>query len=180
MSHKLTNQTNRASNYMKDHKVAVGVFLAAYGVFYLSVVIMSGWTISDWGRDITVYPPSALNTLLPRSFITPIFFITSFPSLIIGTAILCFYSIRGLHSEVIDDKEHVSILLTAFGFTYQVIGAWPLGSMVDFPWQWQKQIVSYGSSFAWALYLLSLIVLVVGGVSLYIHSRIYHQSHHGL
>ena len=83
MSHKLTNQTNRASNYMKDHKVALGVFLAAYGVFYLSVVIMSGWTISDWGSDITAYPPSALNTLLPRSFITPIFFITSFPSLII-------------------------------------------------------------------------------------------------
>jgi hypothetical protein len=89
---------------------------------------------------------------------------------------LCAYSIRGISLEVSDNKEHVAILLTAFGFTYQVIGAWPLGHQTDFPWQWQKQIIANGTIFAWALFLLSLIVLVIGGLSLYFHSRIYNQK----
>ena len=168
---------HRISKYMKSHKASLALFLAAYGVFYLSSVILSRWVMADWGKDITSYPPSAINTLLPRSFIDPIFFVTSFPALIIGAVLLCSYSIRGITPKAPDNKQYVAILLAAFGFTYQVIGAWPLEQLKDFPWQWQKQIISNGSIFAWILYLLSLILLIVGGVSLYMQSRIYHQKH---
>ena len=176
-SQKQTNFAKRISTYVNNHRVSLGLFLAAYGAFYLSSVLLSCWTINDWGKDITGYPPSFINTLLPRSFISPIFFVTSFPALIIGAAMLCIYSIRGISPEAADDKQYVAILLTAFGFAYQVVGAWPLGNLVDFPWQWQKQIISNGTIFAWTLYILSLIVLAVGGISLYKHSRIYHKKH---
>ena len=168
--------TYRISNYVKSHKVSLGLFLAAYGAFYLTSVVLSGWTMADWGKNITLYPPSTVNTVLPRSFIEPIFFISSFPALLIGAAMLCIYSIRGISSETSSDKQYVAILLTAFGFGYIVIGAWPLGQRDVFPWEWQKQIISWGPVFAWILYLLGLIVLVVGVVSLYKHSLIYHQK----
>ena len=157
-SQKQTTYPYRITNYVKRHEVSLGLFLVAYGAFYLSSVILSGWNLADWGKDITTYPPTSINTLLPRSFINPIFFFTSFPSLVIGAAMLCAYSIRGIRLEVSDNKEYVAILLTAFGFTYQVIGAWLLGHPTDFPWQWQKQIIANGTIFAWALFLLSLIV----------------------
>ena len=167
----------RVSNYVPSHKVSLGLLLAAYGVLYLTSVLLSGWTVADLGKDVTVYPPSYIPTLLPRSFIDPIFFVTSFPTLIIGSLMLSLYSIRGISPQAAPDKQYVAILLTAFGFTYQVIGAWPLGNLNDFPWQWQKQIVRNGPIFAWTLYILSLGVLLVGVISLYKHSRIYHQKH---
>jgi hypothetical protein len=169
----------RISNYIRTHKVSLGLFLAAYGTFYLSSVLLSRWTIADWGKDIIGYPPSSTNTLLPRSFIAPIFFVTSFPALIIGALILCNYSIRSKTPEATADKLYVAVLLTTFGFMYQVIGAWPLEKLADFPWQWQKQISSYGPVFAWFLYLLSLIVLLIGAISLYQHSLIYHRKYPG-
>jgi len=168
---------NRVSNYMSERRVSLGLFLASYGVFYLTSVLLSRWTLSDWGKDITGYPPSTINTVLPRSFIDPIFFVTSLPALIAGAIILSIYSLRRITPEASADKQYIAILLTAFGFTYQVIGAWPLGRFVDFPWQWQKQIILNGSIFAWILYLLSLTVLFVGVVSLYKHSVIYHKKH---
>ena len=167
----------RISNYVKSHEASLSLFLAAYGAFYMSSVILSGWTIVEWGKDITSYPPAAINTLLPRSFINPIFFVTSFPALIIGAGMLCAYSIRGINPKTSNDKQYVSILLTSFGFTYQVIGAWPLEQWKDFPWQWQKQIILNGSIFAWILYVLSLAVLFFGVVSLYKHSVIYHKKY---
>jgi hypothetical protein len=170
---------HRISKYVKSHEISLALFLTAYGVFYLSSVILSSWIIADWGRDITSYPPSIINTLLPRSLIDPIFFITSFPALIIGAAMLCTYSIRKITPKASANKQYVAILLTAFGFAYQVIGAWPLEQLKDFPWQWQKQIAMNGPSFTWSLYLLSLIVLLIGVVSLYNHSKIYHLKHSG-
>ena len=90
---------------------------------------------------------------------------------------LCAYSIRGLGSGAVDDKEHVAILLVVFGSAYTVLGAWPLGKVDGFPWEWQKQIASYGELFSWGLYILSVIVLIIGAISLYFHSRKYHQNH---
>ena len=165
------------SNYLRSHKMSIGLLLASYGTLYLTSVLLSDWTLADWGKDITVYPPSFIRTLLPRSFIEPIFFFTSFPALIIGAAMLSNYSIRGISPEAAPTKQYVAILLTAFGFTYQIIGAWPLENSADFPWQWQKQIVSYGPLFTWILYILSLVVLLIGAYSLYRHSQIYHQKH---
>jgi hypothetical protein len=174
--HKQT-YTYRISNYVKTHEASLALFLAAYGAFYMSSVILSRWTITDWGKDITSYPPTAIATLLPRSFIDPIFFVTSLPTLIIGVGMLCAYSIHGITPKAPNDKQYIAILLTAFGFTYQVIGAWPLEHLKDFPWQWQKQIANNGPVLTWSFYLLSLVVLLIGVLSLYKHSQIYHQKH---
>ena len=166
----------RITNYVKDHKVSLSLLLAVYGAVYLSSVMLVGWTLSDWGKDLTGYP-LLITPLLPTAWLNPIFFATSTPSLIVGTVGLCAYSIRGININVADNKEHVAILLTACGFTYQVIGAWPLGNPVSFPWQWQKDIANSGAVLAWMLYILSLATLLIGAASLFIHSRIYHQKH---
>jgi hypothetical protein len=165
------------TDYLRSHRVAISLLLATYGAVYLSSVILGGWTLSDWGKDITIYPPSSISALLPRSYINPMFFVTSIPALFIGTVALCIYSIRGINADATNHKEHVAILLTAAGFAYQVIGAWPLGNVVDFPWEWQKQIIQKGATLSWALYALSFLAFVIGGTSLYLHSRIYHQKH---
>jgi|YelNatPaOPRAMG01_1025707.scaffolds.fasta_scaffold41270_4 hypothetical protein len=167
---------NRLTRYIRQHQVSLGVFLAAYGAFYLAVVIMGGWNLSEWGQDIFGSPQPAVHSLLPRSYISPIFFLTSLPALLIGATMLCVISLRDLRAGTAVD-EHVAIALTAFGFAYQIVGAWPLQSTVDMPWIWQKQIMSYGSVFGWMLYVMSWVVLAVGAVSLYVHSRIYHQKH---
>jgi hypothetical protein len=173
---KQTAYADRISEYAKNHQASLGLFLAFYGAFYLTAVLLSNWTIFDWGKDITIYPPSAMSTLLPRSFISPIFFVTSFPALIIGAVMLCIYSVRGITPQAAPGKQYDAILLTVFGFTYLVIGDWPL-KLPEFPWLWQSQIAANGLIFSWTLYLLSLVVLLVGAFSLYKHSRIDHQTH---
>jgi hypothetical protein len=180
MSRQSQNQTNfaaKTASYLKNHYLSLSLLLAGYGALYLSSVVLGGWTMADWGKDVTKYPASSITPLLPRGFVDPIFFATSFPALFIGTIVLCVYSIRGIRPEIASHKEQVAVLLTAFGFAYQVIGAWPLGTLVNFPWEWQKQIMRNGPAFAWSLFNLSLAALVVGGISLYIHSRIWHQKH---
>jgi hypothetical protein len=168
--------TSRIFEYVRNHEASLGLFLAVYGAFYLFTVMLSGWTILYWGKDMTIYPPSAINTILPRSFINPAFFVISFPSLIIGAALLCNYSVHGITPQAAVSKLHAAIVLTVFGFTYIVIGDWPL-KLPEFPWLWQTQIAANGSVFAWALYLLSIAALIVGAFSLYKHSLIYHQTH---
>ncbi len=171
------NLAQRFSNYIRTHRVSLGLFLAAYGAFYLASVILSGWTLADWGKDVPGYPPSTIITLFPRVLINPLFFVTSLPALFVGTLMLCVYCIRGIGSQAGDDREHVAILLAVFGFGYVVVGAWPLGNLTVFPWEWQKTIMSDGAFFAWSLYLLSLVSMVVGAASAFLHSRIYHQKH---
>jgi len=94
---------------------------------------------------------------------------------LIGTVVLCVYSIRGIQPQKIDNKEHVAILLSALGFTYLVIGAWPLWNQ-PYPWLWQQEIARYGNLLVLPLFGVSLLALVIGGVSLYIHSKIWHQK----
>ena len=167
----------RVSGYINMHKVSLGLFLAAYGVFYLASVVMSDWRISDWGNDTTIYPQFFVNTALPRSTITPLFFVTSVPALLAGAILLSLYCSRGLSPITVENRERVAIILTAFGFAYVIIGAWPLTSIINFPWEWQKQIANNGAIFTWGLYILGLIVLFVGGISLYRCSKIYRQKH---
>ncbi len=162
---------------IKRHRVSLGVLLAAYGAFFLALVIMGGWTFADWGKDVPDLPPMAIQPLLPHSFIAPFFFVTAFPSLLAGAAVLCNYSIRGLFSAAVGDREHVALLLAVSGFAYVIVGAWPLQKVVDMPWEWQKQIMSYGPAFAWLLYLLGIVVLAVGGLGLLVGSRQYHRRH---
>jgi hypothetical protein len=169
--------SNHITSYVKNHLVSLGVLLAAYGAFYLWVVISTGWSPTDWGKDVVQCVPSGVSSLIPRSYVSPIFFVTSLPALIIGSGMLCVYSLRALRFGLTGDSERVAVLLVMFGFAYQVLGAWPLQTASNFPWEWQKQIMSYGLLFTWLLYALSLMALIVGSVTLYVHSREYHRKH---
>ena len=164
-------------DHIKNHKVSLGLFLAAYGTFYLSSVIMSNWNILDIARKNSSLPPFAIGTLLSQDSIAAIFFASSFPMLFFGAIMLCYYCIKGLGMETVEDRERIGIILVSFGFFYITIGAWPLTKSTDFPWEWQKQIISNGVLFSWMLYILSIIVLVVGAVTVYRTSKIYHQKH---
>lgn len=172
-----TSYSNKVSSYAKSHWVSLSLFLSAYGVLYLSSVILNRQTTTDWEKAIAIYSPTSINPVLPRSLIDPLFFATSFPALIIGLNLLCYYSIHRTEPKTDANKQYVAILLTVSGFTYQVIGAWPLQHQTDLPWQWQKQIVSFGPIFAWVLYISSLTALVIGAFSLYKHSVVYHQKY---
>ncbi len=169
--------TSSIAKYVSSHKVSLGLLLGAYGTFYLSSVVMSGWNVFDWGESLTSYPTFAINPLLPRSSIAPIFFFTSIPALLLGTIMLVTYSLKGLSDVTVEDRERVAFILVAFGLFYVIVGAWPLGNQVNFPWDWQKQIISNGPLFSWGLYILSLIVLLVGSISVYRCSKIYHRGH---
>jgi hypothetical protein len=64
------------------------------------------------------------------------------------------------------------MLLTALGFAYQVIGAWPLWNQA-YTWPWQKEIADYGNILVLPLFTCSLLALVTGATSLYFHSKKY-------
>ena len=171
---KITFQ-NSVSNYMGNHRVSLGLFLASYGVFYMSSVLLSRWTIADWGKDITSYPPSTINTIVTPQFYRSNLFCHKSPS--INHRSYNAYAltvIHGITPEAPVDKQYVAILLTCFWVYVPGNRGLAIGEIDDFPWQWQKQIILNGSIFAWILYLLSLVVLFVGVVSLYKHSVIYH------
>jgi hypothetical protein len=167
---------HRVTSYIVARRLSLGLLLAAYGVFYLSAVITGGWTPVDWGKNTFAIAPFAVQALISHNAISPIFFATSLPALLVGAILLCKDSIGGLRS-LTSESQYVAILLTIFGFVYVVVGAWPLQNRVDFPWEWQKQIIDYGLFFAWMLYALSLVVLTIGVISLYVHSRDYRRRH---
>jgi hypothetical protein len=167
----------RTANYIKRHSASLGTFLAAYGVFYLYSVIRTGWVPTDGFNQVHRLESLALYPPILNPYVIPAFFLTSLPALLLGTAILCMYSIKILRSTVTAVSEYVAILLTVFGFAYTVLGAWPLQATLDFPWDWQKQIMGYGAVFAWGLYGLSVVVFGVGAFSLFVHSRDYHRRH---
>lgn len=146
----------RMINYTKKHLASLGTLLAVSGAFYLYAVIRTGWAPTDWATHVVKFESLALSPPILSTYLIPTFFVTSLPVLVIGTTMLCVYSIKVLRSNLTIDSEHVAILLTAGGFSYQVLGAWPLQDAVSFAWEWQKQIVSYGLGFAWFLYALSL------------------------
>ena len=95
---------------------------------------------------------------------------------LIGTLMLTVYCIKDIQAERVDNKEYAAIIVTALGFTYQVIGVWPLFSQ-PYPWPWQAEIATYGNLLVFPLFIGSLIALITGAASLYIHSKIYRQKH---
>jgi len=171
-----TSLIKRAVNYVRSYQLSLGIFLASYGVFFLSVVILGNWSLSDWGQDTFNCAPWVVNSLLHRSYFAPIFFLTGFPALLIGAALLAISSLRSLWSGVCVNG-YVAVALVVFGFGYLVVGAWPLQSTADMPWMWQKQIMSFGAGFGWLLYLLGVVVLLIGAASLYVHSREFQRIH---
>jgi hypothetical protein len=162
---------------VKSHLASVGTLLFAYGAFYLYSVIRTGWVPSDGVTVVHGFSSLALKAPVLSPYIIPAFFVTSLPALLVGAIMLCWYTVGVLRYGLTVDSEHVAILLTIFGFAYIVLGSWPLQEAINFPWTWQKQIMNYGASFAWLLYLLSVLMLILGALSLFVHSRAYHRKH---
>ncbi len=95
---------------------------------------------------------------------------------LVGTLMMSVYCVRDIKPARVDNKEHAAFLVTALGFAYLVIGAWPLWTQ-NYPWAWQQEIANYGNLLVLPLFVASLFAFVTGAVSLYIHSKIYHQTH---
>ena len=174
-SHQRESYLTRIAINVKNYWTSLGLFLSTYGAVFLSSVILNRHTNNNLNGQTLRITPTFINPVLTHDLIDKLFFVTSFPVLIVGAIMLSIFSIRGIKSDATSKKQYVAILLTALGFGYQVIGAWPLQHQNDFPWDWQKQIISLGPVFAWTLEILSIMVLVVGAVSLYKHSVIYHK-----
>ena len=105
--------------------------------------------------------------LVPEwNFVIPIIFTLG----LIGIVMLCMYCIKDIQPDRSDYKEYIAVLLAALGFTYQVIGAWPLWGKA-YPWFWQQEIAKYGNLMILPLFIASLLSLIVGAASLYIHSK---------
>jgi len=109
-------------------------FFISYGAIYFSSVALNCQNNDDWEKAIAIYSPTSISSLLPRCLLGSLFFVTSFPALIIGLGMLCSYSIRVIRFEDDHNKQYVAIFLAVLGFSYQVIGAWPLQHQIDFPW----------------------------------------------
>ncbi|MGD0203117.1 MAG: hypothetical protein ABSC20_04340 [Candidatus Bathyarchaeia archaeon] len=164
-----TNPVYQMANFVKEHQLSIGLLLTFFGVADLWFVMPNMYAVLlDWhvsGPVFSFYMPEWVFTI-------PILLIIS----LIGTLMLCVYSIRDIRPESVDNKEHAAILVTALGFTYQVIGAWPLWNQ-PYSWPWQAEIATYGNLLVFPLFIGSLLALIIGASSLYIHSKIYREKH---
>ncbi len=167
---------NHIVRYIVEHQVALGTALAAYGAFFLACVVMGDWTPADWGVDVVNLPLTSIQPLLPRSFISPFFFVTSLPALLSGAVLLCNSCMHDLRHGLTDQSQIAAVLLAVFGFSYIVVGAWPLQAVDDTLWDWKIQTMNYGVGFAWLLTTLSLVALTVGCAALLAHSRAYRRG----
>jgi uncharacterized membrane protein len=156
------NQTNTAfpmAKFLKSHHSLIGLLLLFFGVASLSLIMPNIWNSEGQWQGFYI--------LMPQwRFTVPALLVTS----LIGTLIVCFYVAGNLQSQKVDNREYVAMLLTALGFTYQVIGAWPLWNQA-YPWPWQKEIAGYGNLLVLPLFACSLLALVIGAASLYVHSK---------
>ena len=155
---------------VKRYLSAIGFGLVFFGVADLWFVmpnlyagLIGDWPNVDW-RFIHFYMPQWRITV-------PILLIMTLS----GTLMLSLYCIRGIKTQSGNNKQYAAILVTALGFTYQVIGAWPLWNQ-QYAWPWQAEIARYGNWLVFPLYIGSLIALIVGAGSLYFHSKIYKQK----
>jgi len=164
-----SSSMTQMANFVKKHQFSIGLLLVFFGVADLWFVMpnmydaLPGWPVK--------WPVFGYYMPLWR-FTIPVLLIVS----LIGTLMLCVYCIRDIQPGRVDNKEYAAVLATALGFTYIVIGAWPLTSQ-GYPWPWQTEIASYGNLLVFPLYIGSLIALIAGAASLYIHSKIYRQKH---
>jgi len=164
-----TNPAYEAASFVKGHQLIIGLLLVFFGVsdswfvmpslygtfhgFYVNWQVFYFY-LPEWRLTIPVLLAMAL----------------------IGTLMLTVYCVRDIGAERIDNKEYAAVLVSSLGFAYLVLGAWPLWTQ-SYPWAWQQEIANYGNLLVLPLFAGSLIALIAGSVSLYIHSRIYHQKH---
>jgi hypothetical protein len=159
---------------VKRHSLSIGFWLVFFGVADLWFVmpnlyagLVGDWPNVDW-RFFYFYIPQWRFTVPALLLMT-----------LVGTLMMGVYCIRGIQPQVVDNKQNAAILVTALGFTYQVIGAWPLWNQV-YAWPWQAEIARYGNWLVFPLFTGSLIALIIGATSLYKHSKIYHQKNIGI
>ncbi len=163
------NYKNMMDESVKRHQFSIGLLLVFFGVADLCFVMpnMYAGLVGDWHIDWR-----SLNLYKQQwTFTVPLLLITT----LIGTLMLSLYCIRGIKPESVNNKQNAAILVTALGFTYQVIGAWPIWNFW-YPWPWQAEIASYGNWLVFPLFIGSIVVLLTGAASLYIHSNIYHKT----
>jgi len=159
------NFKNMMTESVKRHQLSIGLLLVFFGIADLWFVMpnMYAGLVGDWHvdwRSLNLYKPL-------WSFTVPLLLITT----LIGTLLLSLYCIRDIRTEKVDSKQNAAIVVTALGFSYQVIGAWPLWNQW-YPWPWQAEIARYGNWLVLPLFIGSLIAMIIGAASLYIHSNI--------
>ena len=83
---------------------------------------------------------------------------------------------RTFNRERVDNKENAAIIVTALGFTYQVIGAWPLFNQA-IPLAMAGRNRNLREPACIPTFYRKPISTNNRSASLYIHSKIYHQKH---
>jgi hypothetical protein len=166
---KQTSPVHQAASFVKGHQLAIGLLLVFFGVGDLWFILPN-----LYGRLPDLYVNwQVFYFYVPQwTLIIPIVLVLT----LVGTLMLTVYCIRDISPARVDNKEHAAVLVVALGFTYQVIGAWPLWNQ-QYPFPWQQQIANYGNLLVLPLFAGSLLALITGAVSLYIHSTIYHKKH---
>ena len=165
---KRTSSAHPAASFFTDHQLIIGLLLVFLGLADLCFVkpnpygAFSGFV--DW-QTFHFYMPGYM-------LVVPVLLLIA----LVGTLILSIYCVTDIQPARVNYKEHAALLVNVLGFTYLVIGAWPLWSQ-SYPWAWQQKIASYGNLLVLPLYIGSLLAFATGAVSLYVHSRIYHQQH---
>jgi hypothetical protein len=153
----------QVAGFLLSHQLQIGLSLTLITVADLSFIIAN--------IDATLGSFTGLNVAMPQSNL-------AIPGLfaicMIGTILLCVYCVRGIGPQKISNKEYAAMLLVALGFTYQVIGAWPLWNKA-YPWLWQQEIAKFGNLLVLPLFAASLFSFIVGAASLYLHSKIWRQ-----
>jgi hypothetical protein len=163
------NYKNMMADSVKRHQFSIGLLLVFFGVADLWFVMpnMYAGLVGDWHVDWR-----SLNLYKPQwSFAVPLLLIMT----LIGTLMLSLYCIRRIQQETVGNKQNAAILITTLGFTYQVIGAWPIWNQW-YPWQWQAEIAQYGNWLVFLLFIGSLLAMIIGAVSLYLQSKIWHEK----
>jgi len=156
-------------SFFTRHQLIVGLLLVFFGVSDLWLVMPNlygtfhGFYV-NWQTFRFFMPEWA--------YMVPILLLMT----LVGTLVLSLYCVRGIKPAIVDNKEHAAFLVTALGFAYLVVGAWPLWTQ-NFPWAWQQEIANYGNLIVLPLFAVSLFAFVTGTASLYMHSKIYHQKH---
>jgi hypothetical protein len=166
---KQTNPAYKAASFFKSHQLIIGLLLVFFGVSDLWLVMPNlygtfrGFYV-NW-QAFYFYMPEWV-------FMVPALLVMA----LVGTLMLTVYCVRDISPARPENKEHAAFLVTALGFAYLVLGAWPMWTQ-SYPWAWQQEIANYGNLLVLPLFAGSLIALTIGGASLYVHSRIYHQKY---
>ena len=174
----------KTKNRLKEYQAPIGGALVVFGVTYQIVnALLWGWW--NVGTINTITGPTFQQQIASTlGFLAYPLYILSFSLAAIGIALIVTQEQETQPSPSTPLRETykahkritMGILLTAFGFTYQVIGAWVLWDKA-YPWVWQTEIAKYGALLMWPLFILSLSSLVIGAWMLYTESKRYHKTH---